>query len=1179
MDDSHISIDIDVKDGVSGPARVIITSLDKVGDAASKSSPKVEALDQAVDEVGDDAAKTAARIAYLERRVKTLGNESIKSMTKMGAMQAQITRLGQKTAVAGGSGGIFDRLFHGSKSGGSKRGGFLAMGFAIKFMRFFKLILIPTIFDAVGAVSTLASAFGAMASAAIGGLGPVIGLLGAIPSLLAAVVQGAATLKLGFSGLGDAIKVLNDPEASPEELGKALENLGPKTQQLARNIADLQKPFTALKKQIGNELAPGFITLVNVARTYLPLLRKSLTETARTISNVAGRLGNFLKSAGARSDLGGIMGANNTILKKLGTTVVPVFKALLNVMTAATPMVIRFVDEFAAFVRRIAASTGDRKALRNFFEKTYTVTKGLIKVIADLSMAFFNIFKQGASWGGEMGRSIMNLTERFREWTETAEGQQSINNWFTQMKPIVSEVVGIVADLAKGLASVSMDKTLVATLQTIRNDTIPALVALLQGASGKFIEPLSRILGTLASIMVEFKAFPTILNAIAKALEIIAGFIQGLPGPVKQLLGYMVTLGSIMKFGGMLGFLNIFGAGKGKQGMLASGLSNTKYVMGQVIAQQATMRQGFGLLGSSAKKSMVGLLTRYAPAGLAASLGLMAAAIWDGNRALKEMRTASEEAMDAFNKGVNATSVQGLSDQIATVKSEIDSYNRWNIFDKRTWQSAWANSTPPWVGREGGFYGMMAGTPESPNQKTWDQNAQSVYDDLITKQNTYYTAVQQMMNKTGQGSLDYWNEVAEAAGVTGTMGVDAMTAAMTRYDNANRAAMPAALDIYQALKTIGDASADAAAKASAFETVLSSLQTIMTGGSTRDSKIAIKQGWQGVAEGLSKANLNKKMIAEDNWALNDAMKAQRDNITALASAEMERTKDAGQATAIYKEQYDILKKKIIATGVEKKDAQELLDKYLVQPKFMRRALEDDGFRKMIENGKFTYDELRRYIRKHPLVPKVKINNKFKTSKMGLGAMSDVKQKVRTESVAVRVKGEQKVESTIDTITRDLLGLSATPTVIPMDDSLVKQSQREIDTLASKIERLASTGVGVNVDVTTDDGTRRMGGPVFAGQQYLVGEAGPEAFVSKGGAVKMIGLHGREYRTFATDGVVVPNHALAETVPANRGGGYAGEIGGSPVVNIGTINAKSDFDVVEAVKRGVRDAERNRRERM
>ena len=1025
MDDSHISIDIDVKDGVSGPARVIITSLDDIGDKAAKAAPKVEALDSAVDEVGDDAAKTAARLTALEHKVKTLGNESIKSAAKMGVLKS-----------VGGPNGIFDRLINGGKGGKSGKGGFAAMVLSVKFMRFFKLIMIPTILDAVGAVATLGSALTAMASAAVGALGPVVGLLGAIPSLLSSLVQGAAVLKLGFSGLGDAIKVLNNPEASPEELGKALENLGPKTQILAKRLADLQKPFANVKKAIGNDLAPGFIQLTNVARSYLPLLRKSLTETAKTISGMAGRMSNFMRSAGARSDLGNIMGANNTILKKLGTTVVPVFKALLNVMTAATPMVIRFVDEFAAFVRRISASTNDRKALKDFFEKTYTVTKGLVTVIADLSMALFNIFKQGASWGGEMGQSIMDLTAKFRNWTETAEGQQKITQWFEQMKPIVNEVAGIVVALAKGLASVSMDKTLVTTLQTIRTDTVPAIVALLQGTSGKFIEPLSRIIGTIASIMTEFKAFPVILDAMAKALQVIADIIQGLPGPIKNLLGYMVTLSSVIKFGGMIGFFSLFkGAGGG---MLAAGVSNVAFAFQAVAGGAATAGEAVGFLGTSLKAALAPLW----PLMVAAALAAIGISAWNAHNKMKEMHKTTIALNDELRRTGTIDSFNKVREQLDTLKADLadnqavkDSIA--DLFNPSFWLrgDTWADSFKMGIRRVLGS-GIKNPVSDWINKTLITSDEQRAGDIAASEKalRDAYNKNNQLANdlfgtdKSYSESSSEYKRITDIAEALGGLPENYYAArrAVEAYSNVNYKAAPAVRDLYNSIKTMGDAAADSATKTQAFQTALSSLQAILTGGGKRDQVIAIKRNMAAVNDGMKTYNWQQKLTAKNNWALNDALRTQASTITDLASAEYERTGDVDKATAAYREQYNTLKEKIIKgfpEGVKNVDAkaQKLLDKFMAAPKYMKKVFNDPNMLKMIEEGRISYEELRKYIKGHPLTPKVKINNKFKKGKWGLGGMSDVSQEVEaTRFLSVKVKGEGKVKE----ITDSLLGLEA-----------------------------------------------------------------------------------------------------------------------------------------------------------
>ena len=97
----------------------------------------------------------------------------------------------------------------------------------------------------------------------------------------------------------------------------------------------------------------------------------------------------------------------------------------------------RFAQDFGLFIQHIENSVGPRASLVDFYDKTYTVTKGLIKWTADLGMALFNIFKIGAGLGGEMGQSLLQMNENFRRFTESVEGKASIKNWFRQ-KPIIT---------------------------------------------------------------------------------------------------------------------------------------------------------------------------------------------------------------------------------------------------------------------------------------------------------------------------------------------------------------------------------------------------------------------------------------------------------------------------------------------------------------------------------------------------------------------------------------------------------------------------------------------------------------------------------------------------------------------------------------------------------------------
>lgn len=1172
MADERINIDINATDNVTGPSRRVIKALDDIGDKATGSAVKTQALGESLDDVG--GADVSAKLRAAEKRIKELGDESAKSAAKVQALETRMNKL-NRTGVAGaGKKGFF--------------GAGIKAGFS--FSRMFKLILIPAIFDAVGAVATLGSALGAMGAAGIGALGPIVGLLPGALGYVTALGQGFAAVKLGLSGMGDAIKALSNPEASPEELAKALENLGPRSQQLAKQIVKLQEPFKGLKRTVGNQLAPGFTKLTKAAGGYIPVMEKALAGTAKVFSGAASSMAATLGGGSTKSMVSSIMGTNTAVMAQLTQALVPMFRTVLRLVEAAGPMMLRFAQDFGLFVQKVEGSVGSREQLVAFYEKTYTVTKGLIKWTADLGMALFNIFKIGAGLGGEMGQSLLQMNENFRRFTESVEGKASIKNWFETMKPIIYEVGYLIRDISKGLAGVSMDKTLLGTLQTLRNDTLPALITMMNAASGKFLPNIAKIIGTLAQIMVEFKAFPTILDIIAKSLEVIARVIQGLPGPVKQLLGYMVTLSSLVKFGGMVGFFKLFGLSAGgaakKTGMLAAGLSNTKYVMGQVATGAATAGEGVALLGSSAKSAVTknNLLTKAGWTGLAIGIGLAVSAWYDGRQALKAMKQSADDLGKSLRDGFTIENITDLQGQVESVTGEIASFKKMqgstnpfdNLFDKRAWGAASDKFRPPWM----------------DDQPTYLEEMEKVYSDLVAQQNTYYGAVQHMMDTTGQGSLDYWNEVAQAAGVNASMGVEEMTDVMTRYDVVNRQALPLVRDMANGLKTIGDSAADSASRTDAFTTVLSSMNSILTGGGIRDAEVDVVRGLDSMDAAMKKAtvtfrngNIQFKATRSNNIALHDSLLQQATAIQGVASATFESTQDTKQATAAYRSQYKTLVGQLSeGLRITRSEAKLLANQYMATPKQVKTVFSQPGFYEWLTAAPRSYMEVKQKIENNPINVGMKIKSRrWRTDaqRWAAKAADELGQNVVAEqAIGITTPGAQPALDKLTNLQDTVKWFNVNGANVQVNHGQVDSAFTKLDDLRTKA--LAMKDVEIDIGVRVGTATRAEGGPVFAGSKYLVGERGPEALLTASG-VEMIGTHGSEYRTFADDGFVIPNHALPTAeVPvstsARASAEYLETSSGGGTVYIGTINAHTPMDVVREVQRGMEKAQRNSKER-
>jgi hypothetical protein len=113
----------------------------------------------------------------------------------------------------------------------------------------------------------------------------------------------------------------------------------------------------------------------------------------------------------------------------------------------------------------------------------------------------------------------------------------------------------------------------------------------------------------------------------------------------------------------------------------------------------------------------------------------------------------------------------------------------------------------------------------------------------------------------------------------------------------------------------------------------------------------------------------------------------------------------------------------------------------------------------------------------------------------------------------------------------------------------KKIKLAIETVVKGFQNL---GVGAPVD-----GALATGGPVMAGNTYLVGELGPEMFVPSVGSPHMVGANGPEIRDFHTSGTIIPHTMVNQFMAAQAAPVAAG--GPSVVVEQLTVNDRWDAE--------------------
>lgn len=1239
MADENITIGVDLNDNFSARARVVVKSIDDIGDKSASSKPKVDGLGSSIDDLGDNATQAAGSVSLAERRVKALGNESVKSAAKVGILAKMLDRL----SMAGGVGG---------RGGGSMPGGFFGGIFngGRKLRVFLMFTLIPVIGDAVGALATLGGAAAALGAAGVGGLAPLVGVLIAIPGYLGAIIQGFGAVALGFAGMGEVMKTMMDPAATAEELDKAIKSLAPNARKLAKEIVSLKKPLTAMRKEVQNELAPGFTNLVKTFRGYIPLLRESLVGTAGVVSRLASSFASFLGQTQTQRQIGKILQDNAGYMDEFGSAAISGLEIILDLLVAAGPMLTRMAQDIAKFMDMVAEATSrNGQNIEDFFNKSYEVAKKVTKFITDLTVGLYQIFRQGADLGGEIGDSFLDMAAKFREYTESARGQQEITGWFQQMKPVIYEVGYLLRDIGKVLAGLSMDGTLVGTLQVLRLELLPSLERFLQATSGKFIPLLAQMLSAIANIIVELDFFPVLLKGLADILTIISDIVKALPAPVKEMLGYLIAIVALMKVSGLVGsFLGMAkgmtlasGAMRGVQ----AGLGNVGFALASVRGGAATAGEAVKFLGRGALGTLGAGVAAIGPQLALAAVAAIGLGAWESSKAIDAARQKTDELVDSLLKTSSTQAFEGIKTQIQDLREALNSalgqneQGDWSFFSTETWlNSDTYGDAARMVGHslKTAFSVDNIFNPSSW-KKAWGDGpawAWTEYQDQIDEAQKAQAKYSMMLEDVAHDiffpndplapslsetspQLKVVKEIADTLGIDLTQGYDSASKAITEFYNVNYRAEPAVRDMYNGLKTLGDAASTAEEKVSAFRTVLDSVLSIMKGTTAREAAVQTAKGFDQLAQSFEGVKISFKggKLAFDatkkaNWALNDALTSQVDNLNNVAVATFQETQSVAEATAAYANQYDTLVNKTAkGLSITKDQAALLVGQYALTPEQVSTVFNTPGLATLVEQGATTQqiiDYLNGKTVTTTIDPQV---NPIQTPLLPGQTVPGGPITVPVQPTVAPTAGP--VVPTVDTTSIDTANTAVAALntglnsfngkTYPFTTQANNLSQSKLDAimLNTQIDRLRDKTITVTTNYrTTGTPPRAMGGPVDAGQKYLVGEIGPEAYVSGSGHVSLIGARGPEVRAFPSDGYIIPNHMLGSvqsridsddmnsltsalaTRTSSRSSSGSGEyqIGGSPVVHIGTINAQSEFDVIKAVKKGIAEAERNRRER-
>jgi hypothetical protein len=221
--------------------------------------------------------------------------------------------------------------------------------------------------------------------------------------------------------------------ATMVKLEEATADLSPATLAFAEKIHGLTDEFNSLRSAAGENLFPGLGVAVDNLVTMLPLAEEIIGNTARALADLAVRGSEMVSSGPWTADFREIASHNVTWLEQTGGATLNLADALRNIMVAALPLtdwLVSVVAGWADYIQRATEAGRETGALEGFFLRTREALESLWTILSNVAVGLYNIGTASSDMGGRMVTSIEDASARFREWTGSAEGQNSIRQWF-----------------------------------------------------------------------------------------------------------------------------------------------------------------------------------------------------------------------------------------------------------------------------------------------------------------------------------------------------------------------------------------------------------------------------------------------------------------------------------------------------------------------------------------------------------------------------------------------------------------------------------------------------------------------------------------------------------------------------------------------------------------------------
>jgi phage-related protein len=287
---------------------------------------------------------------------------------------------------------------------------------------------------------------------------------------------------------------------------------------------DIMKEINLAFKDAGSAIAEALVPNV---RAFIDAL-KDLASNESAIAGMTRVFGALfdgltagIESPGFQKFLEALDGPIGKGFENLGTVIGNVIDGLSAFSAAVSPLFEAITERLAEWSENWAEAMNIGAEEGGFLEWMALAEESIVSVmdfVGSLIDVLGTLFMAGAPTGNSMLDTLTGLLDKWNEWMQTVEGQQTLQEWFTQGEIIFNALIGFLGQLGQMFGDL------------VTPESVERLVNFLEGL-GEFLPIAGQIL--------EFFGRLDILNIFVSILNIIGDIL----GPMMPVL---LTLASLL---------------------------------------------------------------------------------------------------------------------------------------------------------------------------------------------------------------------------------------------------------------------------------------------------------------------------------------------------------------------------------------------------------------------------------------------------------------------------------------------------------------------------------------------------------------------------------------------------------------------------------------------------------